>query len=138
MDKHKDIKSVPNIGSERGFGLTFFVVFSLIGFWPSLNGENIHWWFVSIGVMLLVVSLVKPSLLSIPNKIWFKIGLYLGNIVAPLTMGLIFFFVVTPTGIIMKVLGKDPLKEKFDSKATTYWINKDLDINESDSMKNQF
>jgi len=137
MTENSD-RSHPSIGSERNFGLTFFTVFGLIGLWPVIEGENVRWWFISVALFCLVLSLIRPTLLSFPNRLWFKFGVWLGGIVSPLTMGVVFFCVVTPTGFFMRLFGKDPLNEKIDPQLTTYWVDKKVDKNEPNSMKNQF
>tara|TARA_B100000965_G_C19443022_1_gene691753 strand:- start:435 stop:824 length:390 start_codon:yes stop_codon:yes gene_type:complete len=127
---HKDIK----IGSNRGFGVVFFIVFFSISVYPLLKDGNIRSWSLIISIIFLFLGLLNSNLLSPLNKLWFKFGLLLGKIVSPLIMGLIFFLVVTPIGIFMRLLKKDLLNLKF-SKINTYWINKS---DPKSKMKNQF
>ena len=127
---HKDIK----IGSNRGFGVVFFIVFFSISVYPLLKDGNIRSWSLIISIIFLFLGLLNSNLLSPLNKLWFKFGLLLGKIVSPLIMGLIFFLVVTPIGIFMRLLKKDLLNLKF-SKINTYWINKS---GPKSKMKNQF
>lgn len=123
------------IGSNRSFGIVFFVVFLLISIYPLTNNENIRYWSLIVSLIFLILGLLNSAILSPLNKLWFKFGILLGKIVSPLVMGIIFFFVVTPIGLLMKLFKKDVLNLKFDSKKNTYWIDK----NETKSkMKNQF
>ena len=126
----KDIK----IGSNKSFGIVFAVVFSLIALWPLLKGNEIRLWSLIISIIFLTLGLLNSKILTPLNKLWFKLGILLGNFIAPIIMGIIFFFVVTPTGIIMKLLRKDLIKLKKNNDES-YWIEK-KDI--KSSMKNQF
>ena len=122
------------ISSNRSFGIVFFVVFLLIALYPLTNNEEIRIWSAIISLIFLVLGLLNSKILSPLNKLWFKFGILLGKIVSPLVMGIIFFLVVTPTGLIMRLLGKDVLNLKYNDNKS-YWINK----NEPKSnMKNQF
>ena len=126
----KDIK----ISSNKSFGIVFAVVFSLIALWPLLKGNEIRLWSLIISIIFLTLGLLSSKILTPLNKLWFKLGILLGNFIAPIIMGIIFFFVVTPTGIIMKLLRKDLIKLKKNNDES-YWIEK-KDI--KSSMKNQF
>ena len=99
-------------GGNRGFGLVFFAVFAVIGFIWRDSAAGWFWFAASIGV--LTVALVAPKLLSPFNRIWFRFGVLLGKVTTPIVMGFLFYLVVTPTGLIFKVLGKDPLRLRFD------------------------
>ena len=122
------------ISSNRSFGKVFFVVFLLIAFYPLTNEENIRIWSLIISLIFLILGLLDSKLLTPLNKLWFKFGIFLGKIISPLVMGIIFFMVVTPIGLLMKLLKKDLLNIKFN-KNSSYWIKK----NEPKSkMKNQF
>ena len=129
MDQN-DIK----IGSNRSFGIVFFVVFLIISIYPMLNTENIRIWSLIISFIFLVLGLLNSKLLNPLNKIWFKFGLLLGKIISPIIMGVIFFFVVTPIALLMKLLQKDLLNLKFN-KNKTYWIEKS---GPKSNFKNQF
>ena len=126
----KDIK----IGSNKSFGIVFAIVFSLIALWPLLKGNEIRLWSLIISLIFLILGFMNSKILTPLNKLWFKLGIFLGNFIAPIIMGIIFFFVVTPTGIIMKLLGKDLIRLKKNNE-DSYWIKK-KDI--KSSMKNQF
>jgi hypothetical protein len=122
------------IASNKNFGLVFFVVFCLIGLYPLLKEGDVRIWSVIIAIIFLILGLLNSKYLTPLNKIWFKFGLFLGKITSPLVMGIIFFFVVTPTSIIMKILRKDLLNLEFNNDKT-YWIKK---IEPKSKMKNQF
>ena len=122
------------IGSNRSFGIVFFVVFLIIAIYPLIDGGAIRIWSLIISVIFLFLGLLNSKILNPLNKLWFKVGIFLGKIISPLVMGIIFFLVVTPIGILMRILNKDLLNLKFNKK-NSYWIEK----NEPKSrMKNQF
>ena len=127
---YKDIK----IGSNRSFGVVFFVVFLLIGLWPILKGNEIRIWSIVISLIFLILGILNSKILTPFNKIWFRFGIFLGNFISPIVMGIVFFLVVTPTGLIMKLFRKDLINLK-KNNSNTYWIEK-KDI--KSSMKNQF
>ena len=120
--------------SNRNFGIVFSIVFLIISIWPLLSQNDIRIWSLIISGIFLVLGLINSKLLLPLNKIWFKIGIFLGNLIAPIVMGIVYFMVVTPTGLIMRLLGKDLLKLKKNNK-DTYWIDKD---NSNNDLKNQF
>ena len=122
------------IGSNKSFGIVFSVVFFIIAIFPILNNDNIRVWSLVISLIFLVLGLINSKLLSPLNKIWFKFGLILSKVVSPLIMGIIFFLVVTPIGILMRILKKDLLNLKYNNK-NTYWIKKKVP---ESTMKNQF
>ena len=122
------------IGSNKSFGIVFFIVFLIIGTYPLLSQNEVRLWSLIISIIFLILGLLNSKLLTPLNKIWFKFGILLGKIISPLVMGLIFFFVVTPIGILMRILKKDLLNLKFNKK-TTYWIEKN---DPKSKMKNQF
>ena len=122
------------ISSNRNFGIVFFIVFLLIAVYPILKGNDIRIWSLLISFVFLILGLKNSKLLIPLNKLWFKFGLLLGKIVTPLIMGFIFFIVVTPIGILMRLLRKDLLNLKYDEKKT-YWIEK---TGPKSKMKNQF
>jgi len=127
--KQKKIK----ISSNRSFGLVFFIVFLTISIWPLLYDENIRIWSLFISLIFLILGILNSNFLKPFNKIWFIFGIFLGNIVSPLVMGLVFFLVVTPTGFIMRLFRKDLLNLK-KNKDDSYWIEK----KNISRMKDQF
>ena len=97
------------IGSNKSFGIVFFTVFLIIAIWPLLNGYEIRYWSLIISIIFLLLGILNSKILTPLNKIWFKIGILLGNVISPIVMSIIFFLVVTPTSLIMKLFGKDIL-----------------------------
>ena len=122
------------IGSNKSFGIVFSIVFLVIAFWPMLNGNEINYWSLSISIVFLILGLINSKILTPLNKIWFKFGILLGNVVGPIVMGIIFFLIVTPISIIMKLLGKDLINLKKNNN-NSYWIEKN---NQKSKMKNQY
>jgi len=122
------------IGSNRSFGIVFFIVFFLISIYPLVNSESIRIWSLIVSLIFLTLGAINSKLLSLLNKVWFKFGLFLGRIISPILMGIIFFLVVTPIALLMRILKKDLLNLKF-SKNNTYWIEKS---GPKSKMKNQF
>ena len=122
------------ISSNRSFGIVFFIVFLLIALYPLLKGSDLRIWSLVISFVFLVLGLINSKILTPLNRLWFKFGLLLGKFISPLIMGIIFFIVVTPIGIIMRLLKKDLLNLKYNKKET-YWINKS---GPKSKMKNQF
>ena len=122
------------IGSNKSFGIVFFIVFFLISLYPLTNQENIRVWSLIISLIFLILGLLNSKILNPLNKLWFKFGMILGRIISPIIMSIIFFLVVTPIALIMKLLKKDILNLKFN-KTNTYWIEKS---GPKSKMKNQF
>jgi hypothetical protein len=104
------------IGSNKSFGIVFFIVFLLIAFYPLINQEKIRIWSLVVSSVFLILALKNSNILSPLNKIWFKFGILLGKIVSPIVMGMIYFLVVTPTGLLMRLFGKDILNLKLNNK----------------------
>ena len=122
------------ISSNRSFGIVFFVVFLLIALYPLIYNGEIRLWSIIISFIFLILGLLNSKALTPLNKIWFKFGILLGKIVSPIILGIIFFFIVTPIGLIMRILGKDLLNLKFNANKS-YWIEK---RGPKSKMKNQF
>lgn len=122
------------IGSNRSFGIIFFVVFMTVALWPILNSENVRIWSFIISIFFLFLGILNSKLLTPLNKLWMKFGFLLGKVVSPVVMAVIYFGVVTPTGLIMKILGKDILKLNKNNN-NSYWEKKDKSIS---NMNNQF
>ena len=122
------------ISSNRSFGIVFFIVFILIAFYPLINQQEIRTWSVLISLLFLILGIINSKILTPLNKVWFKFGIFLGKIISPIVMGLIFFLVVTPIAFLMRILKKDLLNLKF-SKNNSYWIEK---TDPKSTMKNQF
>ena len=122
------------LSSNRSFGIVFFIVFLLIALYPLSYSGEIRVWSAIISLIFLVLGLLNSKILTPLNKLWFKFGIFLGKIVSPLVMGVIFFLVVTPIAFLMRLLNKDLLNLKFNNE-NTYWIKK---TGPKSKMKNQF
>ena len=127
-------KNKIKLGSNRSFGIVFFIVFFIIALYPLINKEDLRIWSLIVSIIFLILGLLNSKILSPLNKIWFKFGLFLGRIISPLIMGMIFFFVVTPIGYLMRLFGKDLLNLRYNNNKT-YWIEKK---GPKSKMKNQF
>ena len=123
------------LGSNRSFGIVFFIVFVLIATYPLLNQEEVRIWSLIISFLFLFLGLLNSKILTPLNKLWFRFGLFLGKIISPIIMAVIFFLVVTPIGLLMRLLGKDVLNLKLNKKKSSYWIEK---VGPKSKMKNQF
>ena len=123
-----------NINSNKSFGIVFFIVSLLIGLYPLLNNESIRLWSIATSFIFLFLGLINSKILTPLNKLWFKFGIFLGKIISPIVMMIIFFMVVTPTGLIMRLFKKDLLNLKFNNNKS-YWIKK---TGPKSKMKNQF
>ena len=122
------------ISSNRSFGIVFFIVFLLIALYPLTYSQDIRVWSAIISIIFLVLGLVNSKILTPLNKLWFKFGIFLGKIISPIIMGIIFFLVVTPIGLLMRLLGKDLINLKYNNNKS-YWIEKK---GPKSKMKNQF
>ena len=131
MKRNSNIK----ISSNRNFGLVFFIVFLIVSIWPLTYDEPVRIWSAIISSVFLILGLMNSKLLTPLNKLWFKFGMILGAIIAPIVMGVVFFLVITPIGLTMRIMGKDLLRKKYDKKKETYWIKRDKPVN---TMKKQF
>ena len=123
------------ISSNRSFGLVFFVVFLIVALWPLKHEEDIRLWSLALSIIFFILGILNSKLLTPLNKLWFKFGIFLGIIVSPIVMGIVYFSVVTPTGIFMRFLGKDLLKMSNVKNTSTYWIKRDK---QHSTMKKQF
>ena len=122
------------IGSNRSFGIVFSIVFLIVALYPLLNSDSIRIWSIILSSIFFIFGLLNSNILSPLNRIWFKFGIILGRIVSPIVMGLVFFFVVTPTSLILRLFKKDNLNLKKNDNRT-YWIDKS---DKKSKMKNQF
>ena len=123
------------ISSNRSFGLVFFAVFLIVALWPLKYEEDIRLWSLVLSIIFFILGILNSQLLTPLNKLWFKFGMFLGLIVSPIVMGIVYFLVVTPIGIFMRLLGKDLLKTSKAKNASTYWIKR---IIKQSTMKKQF
>jgi len=122
------------ISSNRSFGIVFFIVFLLIALYPLINKDEFRLWSLIISFIFFILGISNSKILTPLNKLWFKFGIFLGKIVSPIIMGIIFFFVVTPIGVLMRIFGKDVLNLKYNNDKS-YWIEK---TGPKSKMKNQF
>ena len=121
--------------SEKSFGVVFSIVFLIVALYPLINSEGLRIWALVVSIIFFLLAFLAPKILVLPNKLWFKFGLLIGSIVAPIVMAFVYFVTVLPTGLIMRLLGKDLLKQKLDKNAKSYWFKRDEPMG---SMKNQF
>ena len=122
------------IGSNRSFGIVFSIVFLIIALYPLLNNDSVKIWSIILSLVFFILGMLNSNILSPLNRIWFKFGMILGGIVSPIVMGLVFFLVVTPTALILRLFKKDTLNLKKNENAT-YWIDKK---DKKNKMKYQF
>lgn len=125
-------------GSDRSFGLVFAGVFTVIGLLPLVGGRQARGWSLIVAGGFLVVALVRPALLAPANRLWLTLGLLLHRVSSPLVLGLLFFLLFTPMGLLMKALGKDPLRLRLDPSSSSYWIHRTPPGPEPETMRNQF
>lgn len=131
MDK-KNIK----ISSNKSFAIVFAVVFIIIGIYPLLNNEDLRYWSIFVSLILIILGYKNSILLTPLNSIWFKFGLLLGRVIAPIVMGLIYFVVVYPTNLLLKIFKKNQMGIKYNKSINTYWVN--ANNNSNNNMKDQF
>ena len=124
--------------SDRSFGFVFTALFTIIGFAPLFHGGAIRYWSLIVAAGLLAIAVAYPRLLAPLNRLWMKFGLLLHHITNPIIMGFVFYLAVVPTALVMKMLGKDPLRRKMDKDAPSYWIPRKPPGPPPESMKNQF
>jgi predicted membrane protein len=122
------------IGTNKSFGIVFFVFFLIVSIFPLLNDGDIRVWSLIISLIFLILGILNSKILTPLNQIWFKFGILLGRFVSPVVMGIIFFAIVTPTSVIMRVLQKNLLNLKKGNKKT-YWLERSKI---KSKMKNQF
>ena len=123
------------ISSNRSFGLLFFIVFLAISLWPLKSQEDLRLWAFILALIFFVLGILNSKFLTPLNKLWMKFGIFLGSIISPFVMGIVFFMVVTPVGLIMRFLGKDLLRINKSKFVSTYWISREKQDN---TMKRQF
>jgi hypothetical protein len=124
--------------SDRAFGLVFAAVFAIIALWPWLFGGQVRVWSVILGTAFVLVACLWPAALAPLNRVWTRFGLLLHRIVSLVVLGVMFFVVITPMGLVMRTLGKDPLRLRFDRDARSYWIDRQPPGPPPDTLNNQF
>lgn len=140
MQTHEDLRRDDTVktGSDRFFGLLFFAVFLIIALWPLLKGRPVYPVPLGIALAFLAVALIVPRWLAPLNRLWMKFGELLHRIVSPVILGIMFFGVITPVALLLRLAGKDLLRTKFDRDATSYWIPREPPGPEKSSLKRQF
>jgi len=124
--------------SDRSFGIVFAAVFTIIALWPLLAGAEIREWSLAIAVAFAGVALLRPGLLAPLNRLWFRFGLLLNRVVSPVVMALLFYLIITPFALGMRLAGKDPLRLKYDPKVPSYWIPRAPPGPAPETIKNQY
>ena len=120
--------------SNRSFGIIFFIVFLLISVWPIMDGQEPRVWSLIISLIFLILGILNSKILTPFNLAWIKLGEILGRFIAPIVMAVIYFLIVTPIGLFMRIIGKDLLNLKF-SQNSSYWIKREKNLG---PMKRQF
>ncbi len=125
--------------SNRAFGWVFVTVFAIIGAFPLLFGQDVHWWSVLVAVVLSLITLLAPALLALPNRLWLRFGLLINRIISPIVLVILFFVLVTPMGLLARAFGKDTLRlRRGEPQVSSYWIKRDPPGPKPDSMDHQF
>jgi hypothetical protein len=124
--------------SNRSFGAVFTAFFIVVGVWPLLRAEPLRHWALATAGAVLAATLLAPGLLTLPNRLWTRFGELLHRVVSPLVLAVMFYLVIAPIGLLMRAVGKDPLRLRIDRNADSYWIRRDPPGPSPDSMKNQF
>jgi hypothetical protein len=124
--------------SDRSFGLVFAAIFALIGLLPLLFGRGPRVWALAAAGLFLLAALAFPPVLAPLNRLWLKFGLLLHRFVSPIALGIMFFLVITPMGLVMRAMGKDFLRLRLDPAADSYWIERKPPGPAPESLKNQF
>jgi hypothetical protein len=137
---HEDLTRDQEIegSTNRGFGLVFAAAFLVIAGWPLFHGESPRWWSCGVAAAFALIALTKPALLAGLNRLWTKLGILLGKVVSPIALGVLFYGVLTPVGLFMRLTGKDPLRQKRDPGAASYWLPRRPPGPPPNSMTNQF
>ena len=138
VHEHRPAPAPQAGGSERGFGLLIATVLTVVGCWPLLNNNTPRWWSLALAAVALVVALAAPRWLAPAARVWLRFGLLLHHVTSPIILAVIYFGVVTPTGLLRRALGKDPLGLKRDPDAESYWIVRKPPGPDRESMSNQF
>ena len=125
-------------GSDRGFGIVFAAFFALVALLPLRAHHPVRWWALALAGVFLGVALLKSAWLGPLNRLWTKLGILLGRIVSPVVTGLVFFLVVTPIGLLFRILKKDPLRLAWNGAASSYWIDRQPPGPAPETMRNQF
>ncbi|MFZ5675465.1 MAG: SxtJ family membrane protein [Pseudomonadota bacterium] len=126
------------VGSNRSFGITFAVVFAIIGLFPLLHGGDIRLWALACAAIFALLAFIWPPVLAPLNRIWFRFGMLLHKIVNPLVLGLMFFLIITPLALLIRLFGGKLMALDFDRSQSSYWVRRSPPGPEADSIRNQF
>jgi len=139
MAAHEDLARTHEVksSSNRSFGIVFAIVFAIVAVWPLFSGGALRWWAAAVSGALLAVAFLAPGVLAAPNRWWLRFGLLLNRIVAPVALGILYYGVVTPTGLLMRALGKDNLRLRRGADVS-YWIKREPPGPKPDSLDHQF
>ena len=137
---HEDLSREEHVegSSNRSFGVVFAVVFLIIAAWPLLSGTAPRWWAVAVAALFGAAAWLLPAILAVPNRLWLRFGLLLGKVVSPVALGVLFYLVFAPVGLLMRLAGKDPLRMRLERASGSYWIRREPPGPPPDSMTNQF
>jgi hypothetical protein len=137
---HENLEREDHIegSSDRSFGFVFAAVFAVIALWPLMGGGGVRWWSAGLAGLFVLLALVMPAVLAPLNKVWMRLGLLLGKIVSPIALAVMFYLIITPIGLLMRLTGKDPLRLKFAKADASYWIRREPPGPKPDSLTNQF
>ena len=124
--------------SNRSFGLIFAAFFAIVALLPLVSGHAVRWWALAVAAVFALIALLMPAILAPLNRLWFKFGQLLHKIVNPIVLGAMFFLVLTPTGLIMRAFGKDPLRLRLDRTVPSYWIDRQPPGPSPASLRDQF
>jgi nitrate reductase NapE component len=140
MAPHEDFSRTHGIktSSNRGFGWVFTVVFLVIGLWPLLSGGTVRRWSLITAAVVVVITLTAPALLALPNRLWLRFGLLLNRLTSPVVLAFLFYVVVTPMGLLMRLFGKDSLRLRASDADGSYWIQRDPPGPKPESLHHQF
>ena len=140
MNTHEDFSRKEEIKgpSDRSFGWVFTVAFAVIGLLPLLRHRPIRVWALAVSAAIAAVTLLRPAVLHSANRLWTRFGLLLNKIISPVVTSLLFYLVVTPIGLLMRLFGQDPLRLRFDRQSVSYWIERTPPGPAPDSMSHQF
>lgn len=137
---HENLERTMDVtpSSNRSFGVVFFVFFTLVGLWPLIHHAPVRAWALGVGAIFLATGLLRPQWLATPNRLWTKLGILMGMIVSPIALGILFYLVLTPIGLLVRWTGNDPLRLKRAPEQSSYWIEREPAGPAPDSMTNQF
>lgn len=137
---HEDLSRTHDFeaSSNRSFGWVFTAVFLIVCGWPLLKGGEPRWWSLIVSVVIVLVTLLAPGLLALPNRLWQRFGVLLNRIISPVVLAFLFYGVVTPMGALMRMLGKDSMRLKRSTVDESYWIKREPPGPKPDSMDHQF